>query len=111
MLDAGKIINNRGMDKFVLNELIIKCTQDALNEGEFGKNAVVNSESQLYGKGGVLDSLGLVRVIAELEDEIYAVTQKNITLADEKAMSQKSSPFRSVAALSEYISSLLALEG
>jgi acyl carrier protein len=55
----------------------------------------------------VLDSLGLVRVIAELEDEIYDHTNKSITLADEKAMSQKASPFRSVASLSDYISTLL----
>jgi len=98
------------MDKNVLNELIIKCTTNALNEGEFGKNAAVTAGSQLYGKGGVLDSLGLVRVIAELEEEIYDLTNKSITLADEKAMSLKSSPFRSVESLSDYISKLLQEE-
>lgn len=95
------------MDKEILNELIIKCTMDALSETDFAQNVIIDSGSQLYGKGGVLDSLGLVRVIAELEEVIYDHTNKNITLADEKAMSQKSSPFRSVASLADYIEKLL----
>ena len=95
------------MEKSVLNELIIKCTVNALKEDGAAKDVTVNSGSQLYGKGGVLDSLGLVRVIAELEEAIYDIAQKDITLADEKAMSQKSSPFRSVDSLSAYIETLL----
>jgi acyl carrier protein len=98
------------MEKTLLTELIIKCTITALNEGGFNKNVPVNADTQLYGKGGVLDSLGLVRVIADLEEEIYENTNKSITLADEKAMSQKSSPFRSVSTLSEYIEKLLEAE-
>jgi len=93
-----------------LNELIIKCTLNALSEGEFDKQGTVTTGSQLYGNGGILDSLGLVRVIAELEEEIFDHTQINITLADEKAMSQKNSPFRSVASLSDYIEKLLQEE-
>ncbi len=95
------------MEKSILNELIIKCTINALNEDGAGKEVAVTPDSQLYGKGGVLDSLGLVRVIAELEEIIYEHSQKDIILADEKAMSQKSSPFRSVASLSDYIETLL----
>lgn len=98
------------MEKTLLNELIIKCTLTALDEGEFNKNVLVDANTQLYGKGGVLDSLGLVRVIADLEEEIYENISKSITLADEKAMSQKSSPFRSVSTLSEYIEKLLEAE-
>lgn len=93
-----------------MNGLIISCTNHALNEGEFTKNIAITPDSQLYGKAGVLDSLGLVRLIAELEEEIYEKTNKSITLADEKAMSQKSSPFRSVTSLSEYILNLLQQE-
>ena len=98
------------MEKKELNGLIIRCTIDALNEGEFNKTITLTPDSQLYGKGGVLDSLGLVRLIAELEEEICEKTNKDITLADEKAMSQKSSPFRSVASLSDYILNLLQQE-
>lgn len=98
------------MEKSLLTELIIKSTISALDEGGFNKNVSVNANSQLYGKGGVLDSLGLVRVIADLEEEIYENTNKSITLADEKAMSQKSSPFRSISTLSDYIEKLIDAE-
>ncbi len=95
------------MDKKQLDELIIRCATDALIEAGQNKNIILRHDSQLYGRGGVLDSLGLVRLIAELEQEIYEYSKTNITLADEKAMSQKSSPFLSVSTLSDYILKLL----
>jgi acyl carrier protein len=98
------------MKNTLLTELIIKCTITALEEGGLNKNVPITADTQLYGKGGVLDSLGLVRVIADLEEEIYENISKSITLADEKAMSQKSSPFRSVSTLSVYIEKLLEAE-
>lgn len=107
-MHSHKTINQNGMmDKVKLTGLIVKCINDALSEEGFTRNQKITSDTQLYGNKGLLDSLGLVRLIAELEEEIYSQTQKEITLADEKAMSAVSSPFRSVEALSDYIEILL----
>ncbi|EDP75575.1 hypothetical protein [Hydrogenivirga sp. 128-5-R1-1] len=65
------------------------------------------SETKLYGAGGVLDSLALVTLITDLEEKVSEEFGKSITLADERAMSQRRSPFRDVKSLAEYIETLL----
>lgn len=64
-------------------------------------------DTVLFGHGGKLDSLGLVNLIVAIEQEIEASFGTTITLADEKAMSQNNSPFRTVESLVDYISLLL----
>lgn len=61
----------------------------------------------LFGKGGRLDSLGLVSFIVEVEQELEEEFGVGVTLADERAMSQKNSPFLTLQTLEEYISLLL----
>ena len=64
-------------------------------------------EAVLFGSGGNLDSLGLVSLLVIIEQNIEEEFDTNITIADEKAMSQKNSPFRTVSALIDYIELLL----
>lgn len=61
----------------------------------------------LFGERGRLDSLGLVSLILEVEGQIEADFETPVSLADERAMSRRSSPFRSVATLADYIVELL----
>ena len=68
---------------------------------------IPSENTTLFGQGAVLDSFELVRVILSIErgvDEEFGV---EVTLADEKAMSQRSSPFRSVETLASYIVQLM----
>jgi len=64
-------------------------------------------ETKLFGGNGVLNSLALVSLITDVESLISDEFDKEIILANEKAMSQKTSPFRSVEALTLYIETLL----
>jgi acyl carrier protein len=57
----------------------------------------------LFGKGSDLDSLGLVNFIVSVEENINNRFDVSISIVDEKAMSQKNSPFKSVDSLAEYI--------
>ena len=66
-----------------------------------------DSKTKLYGANGGLDSLALVSFITDLEEKISDEFDKEIVLADEKAMSAKTSPFRTVESLTLYINSLL----
>lgn len=63
-------------------------------------------KTKLYGTNG-MDSLALVSFITDLEERVSDEFEKDIVLADEKAMSAKSSPFRSVESLRDYIKNLL----
>jgi acyl carrier protein len=57
----------------------------------------------LFGESGSLDSLGLVNFIVTIEQALEDHFDICVTLADEKAMSLKNSPFRTVETLGEYI--------
>ena len=64
----------------------------------------------LFGKDGKLDSLGLVNLLVIIEQNIEDELQVIITLADERAISQRNSPFRTVKTLADYIEMLLKQE-
>ena len=89
-------------------EKIIIETLVELNE-ELENSSLENpdSKTKLYGANGGLDSLALVSFITDLEEKISDEFEKEIVLADEKAMSAKTSPFRNVESLTLYIKSLL----
>ena len=68
----------------------------------------VSADTVLLGEGGAVDSLGLVRLVMAVEQKIEDAFGVPVSLTDEKAMSQRNSPFRSVGALAEYAAQLLA---
>jgi acyl carrier protein len=72
---------------------------------ELGKPALLNVDesTHLFGDAAHLDSIGLVTLIADLEQDIFNQFGKRVTLADEKAMSRLTSPFRRVGLLADYI--------
>ena len=65
------------------------------------------ADSVLFGEGGILTSVDFVTLVLDIEEAVEDATGKSITLADERAMSQKHSPFRTVGSLANYIEELL----
>ena len=65
----------------------------------------VGPDAPIFGPESPLDSLGLVALLLDLE-EALADAGFPVVLSDERAMSQKRSPFRTVATLVDYISTL-----
>ena len=65
--------------------------------------ADASPETALFGPEGILDSLGLVALIVDVEDAIAERTGVAVTLGDDRAVSQRSSPFRTIGSLAEYI--------
>lgn len=76
---------------------------------ELHKPALVEATEQtrLFGDKADLDSMGLVTLIADLEDDIQKQLGRSVTLVDEKAMSRLTSPFRRVDYLADYLVELL----
>ena len=71
------------------------------------QNLEKSIETRIIGKGGKLDSVGLVNLIVAVEQMIEDEFEVPMTLADERAMSQNQSPFRTVRTLAEYIAMLI----
>lgn len=65
-------------------------------------------EASLFGPDGPLDSMALVQFIVEVESALEDTSGKEVVLADERAMSQRRSPFQTIGSLAQYIDQLLA---
>ena len=81
----------------------------ALLGQELGKPALAQADEQtrLFGEASPLDSIALVTLMADLEEDIFQATGRRITIADEKAMSRLTSPFRRVGLLADHIVELV----
>lgn len=91
-------------DKLV--NLIYKVAEET--NPDLAKHSQTNgANTRLFGRGGLLDSLGLVRLIVAIEGALEEELGVSVVLADERAMSQKNSPFRTIESLTNYIVLLL----
>lgn len=91
---------------------LIYQTIDELNEQDEQEQKLEKSlNTVLLGKGSKLDSLGLVNLIVSVEQNIIDTLGYNITLADERALTQEISPFSSIESLANYIEILSKEEG
>jgi acyl carrier protein len=86
---------------------VVAGVRDVAAQRQGGEPPAVTESTRLLGRGAVLDSLGLVTLIVDLEERIEQEFGHSVTLASERAMSQASSPFLSVATLTEHICGLL----
>jgi|TARA_B110000908_G_C10130251_1_gene391847 acyl carrier protein len=93
------------ISKEKVNEIIFKCVDETNIED--GTNISKDLNIILMGTDSEIDSLGLVSLIVVIEEAINIEFDVSITLADEKAMSQRISPFKTLDTLSNYVTSLL----
>ena len=94
------------------SEKILASVYDAIDEVNAtrtpDRQVQKSPQTALFGRDAHLDSLGLVGLVVSVEQHVADKFGANITLADEKAMSQRNSPFRTVQTLVDYIAGLLA---
>jgi acyl carrier protein len=93
----------------VLTDIIFPAVDEAKETIESAAKLERTAQARLFGDGG-LDSLGLVRFIILVEERIADRTRIRMTLASDKAMSRRSSPFRTLQTLADYIAECLAEE-
>ena len=83
---------------------VIYSALDLINSEKGSEGKLIKSEeTTLFGHGANLDSFELVGLVLSVESKIAQELGVVVTLADEKAMSQRSSPFRTVATMANYI--------
>lgn len=90
-----------------IEKIIVQTLQDLIESLSIKEVDKLNRETVLFGDRGILDSMGLVSLITDLEEKFEQESNVSLILADERAMSQKRSPFRTVSSLSEYIFGLI----
>jgi acyl carrier protein len=96
------------MQKEVALDVVLSCLKNTMEQFGTGQDAVVDTDTVIVGQSAVLDSIGVVSLIVDIEQRLEAEHGVAVTLASEKAMSQRSSPFRTCGVLAEHICSTIA---
>ena len=83
---------------------VVYASVKKINKSRPKKSRIgIKESSVLFGESGGLDSLDLVTLIVDIEQRLSEELGIKMSLTDEKAMSQKNSPFRTVKSLVDYI--------
>ena len=94
------------MDKTEIQKIIFNAIEMVNNTREENEKIAVSIETELYGSNGNLDSMGLVSFLIDVEESLQD-RDIQISLSDDRAMSQLKSPFRNVQTLTDYIDTLI----
>ena len=88
------------MNKNQIREIVITALKEYLETQDIITEE--NDDSALIGDKSLLDSMGLVNVIIDIESK-FLDKDIEISITSEKAMSRKNSPFRTVSSLVAFI--------
>jgi len=90
-----------------MREAVLEIVRSAVGDlnDELGYEELENpgEETGLHGEEEGVDSLSLVSLIVDLEGRISDELHADVVLADEKAMSSRNSPYRTVGTLVDFI--------
>ncbi|MDF9787837.1 hypothetical protein [Polynucleobacter sphagniphilus] len=99
------------IDRKVIEKIILGALHNLNEERSPDNKIIVSLETELFGGDSSLDSLSLVSIVVDIESEITDLSGTEISLTDERAMSQLISPFNNVITLADYINLLLLENG
>lgn len=92
-----------------LRILVLESLHEVLSI-DGNKNSIeITGDTRLIGHKdlAILDSLGLASLVIDIEERLESRYGIAITVADDRAMSQRNSPFRTVDSLVEYLCQVL----
>ena len=84
-------------------EIISAAIEELNEELEYEELENVTADTPIFGGETGIDSLSLVSLVVEVEGNVNEAFDANVTLADEKAMSSRNSPYRNVASFTEFV--------
>jgi len=91
----------------ILEELIYPAIDEIASTLDGPQKLLKTPETVLFGRGAILDSVALVSLIIAVEGRIAEKTGLPVTLANERAMSSKKSPFLTMQTFAKYIAQVL----
>ena len=88
--------------------VVLSCLRDTIEQMGSPITGEITENSTIVGPGAMLDSISVVSLIVDIEQRLESDFGVCVTLASEKAMSQRSSPFRTAGVLADHICSTVA---
>jgi acyl carrier protein len=96
------------INKNKVQDIILQALKNINDERGSHEQIEIGFDTRLFGADAVLDSLALVSVIVDVEAAVSDASGRDISLTDDRAMSQAVSPFSDVSTLRDYIVLLLS---
>lgn len=84
-------------------EIVRRAVVELAEDSGYPQLLAANGSTPLFGGESGIDSLSLVLLIAEIERGAEQAFGVPIVLADDRAMSRRTSPFRTVGTLTELL--------
>ena len=91
------------MNRERLIAMMVRLLQASLEEHGAAETLTAAADSPLVGAQAVVSSLALVGFITDVETSLSEQFRFDTILVNEKALSRKNSPFRSIEILADYI--------
>lgn len=88
-----------------IREVVLKAMRNANEARDAASQLAIAADAPIFGPDSSLDSLGLVGLLLDIEEGLQEIGCE-VVLSDERAVSQKRSPFRSVQSLVSYVGTL-----
>ena len=94
---------NKNIERENIINLLLTTLEAHFDEINESVDLSVREDIKLFGGDGLLDSIGLVSYVVEVEEKLEDEYDISVVLADEKAMSRRTSPFARISYLADYI--------
>jgi len=90
-----------------LESVVTKSIINTLNDLHIPFELTDGHDTKLYGKDSIIDSIVLVNIIIDIEEEIQNSFNIPLQIANDAAFSTKRSPFRTINSLIHFIAKQL----
>lgn len=97
-------------DRQKILEIVYSAVDEVWTQAEMGEPLRKSEDLILFGRNGMLDSIGLVHFVAAVEEQVAERFGTEITLVSDRALSRTESPFRTVDRVVDFIAELLGGE-
>jgi acyl carrier protein len=91
------------IESSVAFEIVVASLKEVFEQVGTPPPERIGEDTVLVGNDAVLDSLGVVQLIVEVEQRVESAHGISVTLANDKAMSARNSPFRTVGVLAAHV--------
>ena len=88
-----------------IREVVLEAMRNANEARDAASQLAIAADAPIFGPDSPLDSLGLVGLLMDIEEGLQGIGC-DVVLSDERAVSQKRSPFRSVQSLVAYVGAI-----
>lgn len=102
--------NAEEVNRDAINALVISSLRRVLSQKGEPSPDIMEESTRLVGSDSVLDSLGLITLVVDLEERLEEEHSVSVVLADGSPMSEENSPFQTVQSLADHICLLIEKE-